>query len=143
MHSMCGCGFLLRPFFLLLFNSFLEILVGYFPKDAFNARDLTKCPEVNKIFGIDWELAPETRPCRRALTALQEMIFASTTIDTEINFPKIVTFRCGTKRCCFVFALRSSKNSLVREGSRAIAMLGFCVGSVFRGYDRSGTDTTV
>ena len=37
----------------LLFNSFLEILVGYFPKDAFNARDLTKCPEVNKIFGIE------------------------------------------------------------------------------------------
>ena len=40
---------------LLLFNSFLEILVGYFPKDAFNARDLTKCPEVNKIFGIEVE----------------------------------------------------------------------------------------
>ena len=28
-----------------------------FPKDAFNARDLTKCPgkEVNKIFGIEVE----------------------------------------------------------------------------------------
>ena len=44
-----------RRFFLLLFNSFLEIVVGYFPKDAFNARDLTKCPEVNKIFGIEVE----------------------------------------------------------------------------------------
>ena len=43
------------PFFLLLFNSFLEFWIGYFPKDAFNARDLTKCPEVNKIFGIEVE----------------------------------------------------------------------------------------
>ena len=41
--------------FLLLFNSFLEFWIGYFPKDAFNARDLTKCPEVNKIFGIEVE----------------------------------------------------------------------------------------
>ena len=48
-------GLARSPFFLLLFNSFLEILVGYFPKDAFNARDLTKCPEVNKIFGIEVE----------------------------------------------------------------------------------------
>jgi len=35
--------------------SFLEFWIGYFPKDAFNARDLTKCPEVNKIFGIEVE----------------------------------------------------------------------------------------
>ena len=48
-------GLARSPFFLLLFNSFLEIVVGYFPKDAFNARDLTKCPEVNKIFGIEVE----------------------------------------------------------------------------------------
>ena len=48
-------GLARSPFFLLLFNSFLEFWIGYFPKDAFNARDLTKCPEVNKIFGIEVE----------------------------------------------------------------------------------------
>ena len=48
-------GMARSPFFLLLFNSFLEFWIGYFPKDAFNARDLTKCPEVNKIFGIEVE----------------------------------------------------------------------------------------
>ena len=54
-RSWLAWGLARSPFFLLLFNSFLEILVGYFPKDAFNARDLTKCPEVNKIFGIEVE----------------------------------------------------------------------------------------
>ena len=42
---------------LLLSNPLLFFAIGAhnFMKDAFNARDLTKCPEVNKIFGIEVE----------------------------------------------------------------------------------------